>query len=145
MVGRLAGAGRVLRDLMSHRDTRSQFAGHAWTRPILVRCVHAGLIAGFVVLAALGAALGCLTTLAPNIRARDHHRDVRPTDDDDECLTCHEAELAAQKRLMAMSAADREEHMQWMSREGGAALVAQWMIDDSRGCLGCHVLRGAPQ
>ncbi|MEM9454302.1 MAG: hypothetical protein AAGF11_08995 [Myxococcota bacterium] len=105
--------------------------------------MHAGLVAGFVALAALGAALGCLTSLAPNIRAREHHRDVRLTDGDDDCLTCHEAELAAQKRLMAMTPARREEHMQWMSREGGAALVAQWMIDDPRGCLGCHVLRGS--
>ena len=57
---------------------------------------------------------------------------------------CHEPELAAQRRLMAMTEARREETMAWMMREGGASLVAQWMIDDPRGCQGCHALRGAP-
>ena len=93
--------------------------------------------------AGVGVVSGCLTTMAPNIRARDYHRSLTVRDVDDECLVCHEAELAAQRRLMAMSEERRQESMQWMMRDGGAALVAQWMIDDPRGCQGCHLLRGA--
>jgi len=89
-----------------------------------------------------GVVSGCLTTLAPGIRAHDAHRGLSARDPDDDCLVCHEAELQAQRRLMAMSEERREESMQWMMREGGAALVAQWMIEDPRGCLGCHTLRG---
>lgn len=96
-----------------------------------------------LVLAGLGVAAGCLTTLAPKIHARDFHRNLRPGDPDDDCLVCHEPELSAAKRLRAMTEARREQTMQWMMREGGAGLVAQWMIDDPRGCQGCHTLRGA--
>lgn len=111
-----------------------------------MRFVPAGFVAMFVALAVMGTAAGCLTALAPNIRARDaHHRSLTRRDHDDECLMCHEPELAAQKRLMAMSAPRRAEAMQWMMREGGAALVAQWMIDDPRGCQHCHVLREGPR
>lgn len=102
-----------------------------------------GVVATFAALAALGVASGCLTILGPDIRARDYHRTVAVTDPDDDCLVCHEPELAAAKRLMAMTEARRQETMAWMEREGGAVLVAQWMIDDPRGCQVCHVLRGA--
>lgn len=100
-------------------------------------------VALFVGLAAAGLASGCLLHLGPDIHPRGYHRDIAATDPDDDCLVCHEPELAAQKRLMAMTEARREESMQWMIRKGGAALVAQWMIDDPRGCQECHALRGS--
>lgn len=103
----------------------------------------ASLVAMFLALAGLGVASGCLRTLGPNIHARDYHRQLSVSDPDDECLVCHEPELAAQRRLMAMTEARRQQTMDWMMREGGAALVAQWMIDDPRGCQDCHTLRGA--
>ncbi len=89
-----------------------------------------------------GLASGCLTALGPNIRARNHHQDVRASDDDGECLTCHEPELSAQARLMKMGHVERDAAMDRMMGGGGASLVAQWMIDDSRSCQQCHVLRG---
>ncbi len=110
---------------------------------MVVRHRPFALLVALCTLAAAGVASGCLTTMAPNIRARDYHRELTVRDADDECLICHEAELAAQRRLMAMTQERRQESMDWMMRDGGAALVAQWMIDDPRGCQGCHLLRGA--
>lgn len=92
--------------------------------------------------ASLGLGSGCLTHLGPDIRATDYHAHLAPADPDDDCLVCHEPELAAQRRLMAMTEARRQETIAWMEREGGAALVAQWMIVDPRGCQECHALRG---
>jgi hypothetical protein len=100
------------------------------------------MAAVFLALAGLGVASGCLTSLGPDIRARGYHRNLSARDPDDECLVCHEPELAAAKRLMAMTEQRRQATMGWMMREGGAALVAQWMIDDPRGCQVCHALRG---
>jgi hypothetical protein len=93
--------------------------------------------------AVLGLGSGCLTHLGPDIRATGYHGHLARTDPDDDCLVCHEPELAAHRRLMAMTEARRQETIAWMEREGGAALVAQWMIDDPRGCQACHALRGS--
>lgn len=101
------------------------------------------MAAVFLALAGLGVASGCLATLGPDIHARDHHRELGARDPDDDCLVCHEPELAAAARLMAMTESRRARTTGWMMREGGAALVAQWMIDDPRGCQVCHALRGS--
>ncbi len=103
---------------------------------------RASLVAFHLALFLGGAASGCLTQLGPDIRPHGYHDEIAATDPDDDCLVCHEPELSAQKRLMAMNEARRQASMEWMMREGGAALVAQWMIDDPRGCQECHALRG---
>ncbi len=99
-------------------------------------------IAVLAALAMTGVTAGCLTSLAPNIRARDHHQGISATDPDADCLVCHEPEMAAQARLMKMAQTERDAAMDRMMGGGGATLVAQWMIDEPRGCLQCHVMRG---
>jgi hypothetical protein len=90
---------------------------------------------------ALLLAAGCLTALAPNIRARDHHRGVRPGARRGECLSCHELESAMTRRMAAMDPQHLEAHTAEMMASGAAPLVQDWMVRDRRDCLDCHQLR----
>jgi hypothetical protein len=70
----------------------------------------------------------CLAAFAPTVVARREHAGVRPTSPSTTCMTCHVAERDA-------------------TAAGGHAktpVVAMWMIEDRRGCLSCHGVRGAP-
>lgn len=92
-----------------------------------------------VVLAAAGA-VGCITTLAPNIRREAHHSLMTPTSTGAACLKCHEAESAMARRMAGMSSSEMARHM---NPDGviRPPLVADWMIKEKRGCVGCHALK----
>jgi len=86
-------------------------------------------------------AAGCLTALAPNIHARDHHSAVRPSARRGECLSCHELESSMARRMAAMDPQHLESHTAEMTASGAPPLVQDWMARDPRGCLDCHQLR----
>lgn len=92
----------------------------------------------FGLVAAMGLTAGCLTTLAPSLRAGDHHRGLDTSTPDETCMACHEPEQVAMTRLRELPASARVAEMNTMMERGGASLVAQWMIDDPRGCVVCH-------
>jgi hypothetical protein len=107
-------------------------ASHTVARSLLGPIVAAG---AFALAVQLG---GCLTAMTPRMHAGPHHGAISSRTPDMMCLGCHEAELDAKQRLDAMPAPARAHAMHHMEMQGGASLVAQWMIDDPRGCLGCH-------
>jgi cytochrome c551/c552 len=76
----------------------------------------------------LAAALlgACLPAFAPAIRAAKHHRGVSPSASDTSCLGCHPTQREAEAHAIA---------------HGAAPIVATWMINDRRGCVGCHDVR----
>lgn len=79
-----------------------------------------------IVFSMLGAAavLGaCLPAFAPPIRARGPHVATSPAAADTTCLGCHPSEHEA------------------MADHGGTPVVPTWMINDRRGCVGCHTVR----
>ncbi|MGH1347492.1 MAG: hypothetical protein ACRBN8_38390 [Nannocystales bacterium] len=90
----------------------------------------------------MAATLGaCLPALAPGIRPVQHHAGLTETAGDDTCMSCHEAEQRVLDGLAAMSPRRREASIHQRMQGGGASLVAQWMLDDERTCVGCHVPR----
>lgn len=82
----------------------------------------------------------CLPAYAPATRLGTHHAAVTRQSPDSMCLGCHEPEALAAERLADVPAPEREAEMERMM-SGGGALVAQWMIEDRRSCLTCHVPR----
>lgn len=80
-----------------------------------------------VAAALLGA---CLPAFAPPVRVAGPHRDVSPAAADTSCLTCHPTQVEAATHG-AMSGVVH----------GGAPIVATWMVNDRRGCIGCHDVR----
>lgn len=76
-----------------------------------------------VAVALLGA---CLPAFAPGIRAAKHHRGVGASAPDASCLGCHPTQ--------------RESEASGFTH-GDAPIVATWMIEDRRGCVGCHRVR----
>ncbi len=86
--------------------------------------------------ATLGA---CLSGLAPTIGPEPQHLGMSTQTDNDTCMGCHEAEQAVLDQLAAMSATQREVAMGRRMEGGGASLVAQWMLDDERSCVACHL------
>ena len=95
----------------------------------LAICAFAGLVTG------------CITAYAPALRPGDHHAGIDISTPNETCLDCHEPETAAISRLMELPPSARQREMDRMMGQGGATLVAQWMIDDARGCVECHGLR----
>lgn len=83
---------------------------------------------------------GCLTTLAPNIRAKGIHDIVTPAATRDTCLSCHETEADAIVRMERLAHAGKPVPP---PREGDAPLVQDWMVEDKRSCVDCHHVRGA--
>jgi hypothetical protein len=83
---------------------------------------HVGVLA----IGAMLALASCLSTFAPTIAARREHAAVRRTSPSTECMRCHVAEREA------------------AAHHGDVPVVATWMLEDRRGCLGCHGVRGAP-
>ncbi len=101
----------------------------------------AGLALCLLALALSGATLGCITTLAPNVRARGHHESLEARARWDDCSACHEQESVMAHRLSRMSPRARAAAEAQAARGGGAPLVRDWMVDDARGCLECHKLK----
>ncbi|MCA9682363.1 MAG: hypothetical protein KC457_09225 [Myxococcales bacterium] len=93
-------------------------------RPRLVLALFAGsALVGF-------AAPGCLQVFGPDLRARGPHEGLDTTgaaDAADRCMDCHlsEAEALAQK----------------LEGPTEAPLVADWMVEEPRSCVTCHVVR----
>ncbi|MCA9691981.1 MAG: hypothetical protein KC636_20435 [Myxococcales bacterium] len=88
------------------------------------------------------AGLGCLASFAPSLRARGPHEHLRTGDEAALCMGCHEQESAAAHRLAQLAPAERERAIAAAMAGEGAPLVRDWMIEDPRGCLECHALRG---
>ncbi len=82
----------------------------------------------------LAAALlgACLPAFAPGIRAAKHHRGVSPAAADTSCLGCHPTQVEAEAHGVAHGAAPIA---------ATAPIVATWMVNDRRGCVGCHDVR----
>ncbi|MCB9749319.1 MAG: hypothetical protein H6713_04840 [Myxococcales bacterium] len=97
---------------------------------------------GLLALSVSGGLLGCIATLAPNVRARDHHASLEPRSTWDDCSACHELESVMAHRLEHMSPRARAGAEAQAMRGGGAPLVRDWMAEEPRGCLDCHRLRG---
>jgi hypothetical protein len=70
----------------------------------------------------------CLPAFAPPLRARGVHRSVRTDAKAADCLACHPTELDLGPAAHTM-------------RRGEASVVPKWMLDDTRGCVGCHHVR----
>jgi hypothetical protein len=87
---------------------------------------------------------GCIQVYAPALRRGDHHAGIDMATPDERCFGCHEPETDAMARLMDLSASARQREMDRMMGDGGASLVAKWMVDDPRGCVQCHGIRGTP-
>jgi hypothetical protein len=87
---------------------------------------RAAIVAGAMTVAL--ALASCVSAFAPTVVVRREHAGVRPTSPSTTCMACHVAEHDAE------------------AATGHAAtpVVATWMIEDRRGCLGCHGVRGAP-
>lgn len=85
----------------------------------------------------------CLTTLAPGIRATDHHVGMTTATSNETCMGCHESEQDVASAMASMTAFEREGAMAMRMQGEGASLVAQWMLDDPRSCASCHTPRGA--
>ena len=100
----------------------------------------ASLALGLLALAVSGMTLGCITTLAPNIRARAHHETLESRARWDDCNACHEQESVMAHRLSHMSPRARAAAEARAARGEGAPLVRDWMVEDDRGCLECHKL-----
>lgn len=96
------------------------------------------VIAPLALAGVLGWTAGCLTTLAPNLGGDSHHAGLTRSSTADTCLACHEPEQEAMTRLRDLPPPARAAEMNEMMSEGGAALVAQWMIEDPRPCVQCH-------
>lgn len=88
--------------------------------PARLGCV---LLGAALLAAALGA---CLPAFAPAVRTRGHHAFVEETAPDATCLRCHPS---------ARSPA-------FPQAEATVPMVPAWMLDDPRGCVGCHAVRG---
>lgn len=67
---------------------------------------------------------GCLRVFGPDLRARGPHQGL---DTADRCMDCHisEAEALAQK----------------LEGPTEAPLVADWMVEEPRSCVDCHLVR----
>jgi len=92
-----------------------------------------------LVLAVAGLA-GCITAFAPDIRREAHHGMLSAKASGAACLKCHEVESAMARRMNGMSPQQMADHM----RPDGVIrppLVADWMVKDRRGCVGCHALK----
>jgi hypothetical protein len=83
-----------------------------------------GAIVACVAMLALGS---CLSAFAPTVVVRREHAGVRPTSPSHECMACHVGE----HEVLPAGA------------HASAPVVADWMIEDRRGCLSCHGVRGA--
>lgn len=101
------------------------------------------LVAIFGSSAVAGLVASCLTTLAPGIRTQEGpHAGLGRDTADETCMACHEPERVAMQRLRELPPSARVAEMDRMMGEGGASLVAQWMIDDPQPCVRCHEPRG---
>ncbi|NVB40414.1 hypothetical protein G6O69_21420 [Pseudenhygromyxa sp. WMMC2535] len=78
-----------------------------------------------LVLLALGG-LGCLSSFAPNLRARGVHEALHPQTTGEVCMGCHVSERDALAQPDTPTA---------------APIVADWMLADERSCTGCHRVR----
>ena len=96
--------------------------------------------AWLVICAIAGTVAGCISAFAPAVRSGSHHSGIDEHTADGTCLQCHEPEQAAMRRLMEIPPSARQAEMDQMMGEWGASLVAKWMIEDPRGCVGCHGL-----
>ena len=70
------------------------------------------------------ATIACLPAFAPKLTPDDVHADLSAASEADACMSCHVSESEA-------------------LREGPSAapIVADWMLDEPRGCTDCHALR----
>lgn len=85
-------------------------------------------------------AIGCITALAPDIRREAHHGGMTRRSNGGACLKCHEVESAMAARMKKMTATEMAASM----RPDGVIrppLVGDWMVEDRRGCVGCHVVK----
>lgn len=96
----------------------------------------------FSLAAAAGAAAGCITAFAPNIRREEHHAAMTAGSTRGACLTCHELESHMARRMKDMDATAMQRHMAAMDRVIRPPLVADWMARDRRGCVDCHTVKG---
>ena len=87
-----------------------------------------------------GILTGCLTTLAPNLRAKGVHDIVTPSASSETCLSCHETGAEALVRMEQLAHAGKPV---LPPREGDAPLVQDWMAEDPRSCVTSHRVRGA--
>lgn len=74
-----------------------------------------------LVVAVFGGA--CLPAFAPSIRATRQHAALSPAAADTTCMGCHPSQA---------------EMLAGPSVHGGPPVVPTWMINDRRGCVGCH-------
>ena len=95
-------------------------------------------LAALVLAAGLGGAVGCLTTLGPDIRGESHHVRMSRASTRDACMTCHESEAQMTRRMKGMSPEQMAEHMRWMTAVVRPPLVQDWMVSDPRDCVVCH-------
>ncbi len=97
------------------------------------------LAAASLALAALvGGALGCLTTLGPDIRREQHHARMSQTATRGACMTCHESESHMGARMQQMTPDEMRVHMQYVTTVVHPPLVQDWMLRERRSCVACH-------
>lgn len=95
-------------------------------------------VRALLVIAALA---GCLPTFATPIRARGAHVGARKASPDAECLACHPVDAhangtaRAHPRIVEPAVAT--------VRDRPPAIVPTWMVEDTRGCVGCHAVWSA--
>jgi hypothetical protein len=91
--------------------------------------------------ALLGGALGCLTTLGPDIRRDWPHAGTSQATTRGGCLGCHETETHMRTRMQAMTPSEMTVHMQYITTVVHPPLVQDWMVQESRECVACHAVR----
>lgn len=91
-------------------------------------------------LLALPALAGCLSAFAPAIFARREHAGLRHTSTSSECLGCHAVVEPGTPPAIDTHVADAQRAH---AKTADAPVVPRWMLDDRRGCAGCHAVLGA--
>jgi len=82
---------------------------------------------------------GCLPAFAPPIRARDAHSSMRKNSANADCLACHPAESEGVASVHGERRGRAPAVVPLRGREPD--MVPRWMVDDPRGCVGCHAVR----
>ncbi len=101
------------------------------------------VVAVLCVAGLLGAgAGGCITAFAPNIRREEHHTNMTTASTRGDCLGCHETESHMVARMKGMAADDLAQHMREMQTIVRPSLVQDWMVQERRGCVECHRVKG---
>ncbi len=86
----------------------------------------------------LSAIAGCVSAFAPPIRAKGPHVAMHARSTNADCLACHPAATAGARpkhpRTREPAVVAETSH--------APSTVPAWMVDDVRGCMGCHSMAG---